>query len=279
MDSMLMMQLCETISMLSEHQVMNFPTERTFKIIRNSIMFNVEGEIILLAVRALTNFVDIFASYGSTLLADPELCAKLLQMLQNIEYMDVAEQVLALFLKLSVDYPIYLWKVVRGVDIFLAYTDFFSLSVQKDILVIVGNLLKKVPVDKMDTMKQTVPHLKNLLLTYGSDPSMSERVCTCFSNIFHSLSYNFLMKPEGRFALSILEEIVEIDLLKALINISSNNPSLITSLALLAKVSTKIAIDMIDCNVTSLINGPNLEGNFFEIISLRISYSFSGNSS
>ena len=105
------------------------------------------GEMMLLAARALTHLLDVLPSSGSVAArhgAAPALCAKLLA----IEYMDLAEQALEALEKLSATRhgPA---AIVRsgGLTAVLSFLDFFPTSVQRIAVRTAANSCFRVPAD------------------------------------------------------------------------------------------------------------------------------------
>lgn len=116
--------------------------------------------------------------YGSI----PPLCAKLMA----IQYIDVAEQALMTLHKISKDQSSHSQLLqARGVSAVLSYLDFFPLSVQRTGMETVSNMCKRVSVDTLSLVVDSIPQLSQMLL--HSDSKLVEHVCTAFCRLVSSL--------------------------------------------------------------------------------------------
>ena len=109
----------------------------------NTLALELHPDILLLSYRCLYNLIE----------ADPgsmhSFCAakgldSLVANLMQIEYIDLAEQILVVIEKISIDYPASVLKA-NGIVAVLQYLDFFSLHVQRTCTQIVANSCMGLP--------------------------------------------------------------------------------------------------------------------------------------
>ncbi|XP_048544822.1 uncharacterized protein LOC125523791 isoform X2 [Triticum urartu] len=115
----------------------------------------------LLAVRAITYLYDAMPCAADTVVRHrllPVLCSRLLA----IEYLDVAEQCLQAFEKISLRQPAQCLQAGM-ITVVLVYMDFVSASIQRVVVSAVANACKKVPADCSQFVMDSVPMLCNLL--------------------------------------------------------------------------------------------------------------------
>lgn len=111
------------------------------------------------------------------------LCSKLMA----IQYIDVAEQALMTLHKISKDQTSLAQLLeARGVSAVLSYLDFFPLSVQRTGMETVANMCKKVSVETLHLMVDSIPQLSQMLL--HSDSKLVEHVCAAFCRLVTSLA-------------------------------------------------------------------------------------------
>ncbi|XP_048566097.1 uncharacterized protein LOC125546026 isoform X3 [Triticum urartu] len=124
----------------------------------------------LLAVRAITYLYDAMPCTADTVVRHrllPVLCSRLLA----IEYLDVAEQCLQAFEKISLRQPAQCLQAGM-ITVVLVYMDFVSASIQRVVVSAVANACKKVPADCSQFVMDSVPMLCNLL---QSEEKMTRR--------------------------------------------------------------------------------------------------------
>ena len=110
------------------------------------------------------------------------LCSKLM----SIQYIDVAEQALMTLHKISKDPASHSQLLqARGVSAVLSYLDFFPLSVQRTGMETVSNMCKRVSIDSLHLVVDSVPQLSQMLL--HSDSKLVEHVCTALCRLVTSL--------------------------------------------------------------------------------------------
>ncbi|KAM3276178.1 hypothetical protein ACQJBY_044523 [Aegilops geniculata] len=121
----------------------------------------VSPDEMLLAVRAITCLCYAMPCAADTVVRHrllPVLCSRLLA----IEYLDVAEQCLQAFEKISLRQPAQCLQAGM-ITVVLVYMDFVSASIQRVVVSAVANACKKLLADCSQFVMDSVPMLCNLL--------------------------------------------------------------------------------------------------------------------
>lgn len=150
-----------------------------------SALVQASPEIMLQACRGIAYILEAIPQssadvvrYGSI----APLCSKLMA----IQYIDVAEQALMTLHKISKDHASHSQLLqARGVSAVLSYLDFFPLSVQRTGMETVSNMCKRVSMDSLHLVVDSVPQLSQMLM--HSDSKLVEHVCTAFCRLVTSL--------------------------------------------------------------------------------------------
>jgi E3 ubiquitin-protein ligase TRIP12 len=206
-------------------------------------------EIMLLSCRCLANLMEALPAsvanvvYGN---AVPVLCQKLLE----ISFIDLAEQALSTLEKVSAEYPA---SIVRegGLTACLSYLDFFATSTQRTAVTTAANCCRNIPDDSFPVVRDVMPILLNVL--NSSDQRVVEQASLCVSGIVESFKYHA----------SKLEELVSIDLLRAILRllvpgttnlISSNiHTQFLRVLAFTARSSPRLSAELFKLNVVETL--------------------------
>ncbi|KAL8393973.1 hypothetical protein RB595_003660 [Gaeumannomyces hyphopodioides] len=206
-------------------------------------------EMMLLACRCLANLMEALPPsvanvvYGG---AVPVLCQKLLE----ISFIDLAEQALSTLEKISYEYPA---SIVRegGLTACLSYLEFFATSTQRTAVTTAANCCRNITEDSFPVIKEVMPILLNVLSS--SDQRVVEKASLCVSRIVESFRYH----P------SKLEELVSVDLLKALLRLllpgSTNliSPGIHTQflrvLAHTARASPQLSAELFRLNIVETL--------------------------
>ncbi|KAI8635643.1 E3 ubiquitin-protein ligase UPL3 [Xylariaceae sp. FL1651] len=206
-------------------------------------------EIMLLACRCLANLMEALPASAANVVyggAVPVLCQKLLE----IQFIDLAEQALSTLEKISVEYPT---SIVRegGLTACLSYLDFFATSTQRTAVTTAANCCRNIPEDSFHVIKDVMPILLNVL--GSNDQRVVEQASLCVTRIIESFRYHS----------SKLEQLVSVDLLKAILRllvpgttnlISSNIHTLfLQSLAFTAKASPRLSAELVKLNVVETL--------------------------
>ncbi|KAK5626250.1 hypothetical protein RRF57_001965 [Xylaria bambusicola] len=206
-------------------------------------------EIILLACRCLANLMEALPASAANVVyggAVPVLCRKLLE----IQFIDLAEQALSTLEKISVEYPT---SIVRegGLSACLSYLDFFATSTQRTAVTTAANCCRNIPEDSFPVIKEVMPILLNVL--GSSDQRVVEQASLCVTRIIESFRYQS----------SKLEQLVSVDLLKAILRLlvpgttnlisSSIHTLFLQSLAFTAKASPRLSAELVKLNVVETL--------------------------
>ncbi|RYO75506.1 hypothetical protein DL764_010389 [Monosporascus ibericus] len=206
-------------------------------------------EIMLLACRCLANLMEALPASTANVVyggAVPVLCQKLLE----IQFIDLAEQALSTLEKISVEYPT---SIVRegGLTACLSYLDFFATSTQRTAVTTAANCCRNIPEDSFGVIKDVMPILLNVL--GSSDQRVVEQASLCVTRIIESFKY----QP------SKLEELVSVDLLKAILRllvpgttnlISANiHTQFLRVLAITARASPRLSAELFKLNVVETL--------------------------
>jgi E3 ubiquitin-protein ligase TRIP12 len=206
-------------------------------------------EIMLLACRCLANLMEALPASAANVVyggAVPVLCQKLLE----ISFIDLAEQALSTLEKISVEYPT---SIVRegGLTACLSYLEFFATSTQRTAVTTAANCCRNIPEDSFPVIKDVMPILLNVL--GSSDQRVVEQASLCVTRIIESFRYQS----------SKLEQLVSVDLLKAVLRLlvpgttnlisSSIHTLFLQSLAYTAKASPRLSAELIKLNVVETL--------------------------
>ncbi|KAI0026071.1 E3 ubiquitin-protein ligase UPL3 [Xylariomycetidae sp. FL0641] len=215
----------------------------------NDFTGEANDEIMLLACRSLANLMEAIPASAANVVyggAVPVLCQKLLE----ISCIDLAEQALSTLEKISLDYPT---SIVRegGLTACLSYLDFFPTSTQRTAVTTAANCCRNIPEDSFGVIKDVMPILLNVL--GSSDQRVVEQASLCVTRIIESFKFH----P------SKLEQLVSVDLLKAILRllvpgttnlISANiHTQFLRVLAITAKTSPRLSAELFKLNVVETI--------------------------
>ncbi|KAI1178387.1 HECT-domain-containing protein [Nemania sp. FL0916] len=206
-------------------------------------------EIMLLACRCLANLMEALPASAANVVyggAVPVLCRKLVE----IQFIDLAEQALSTLEKISVEYPT---SIVRegGLSACLSYLDFFATSTQRTAVTTAANCCRNIPEDSFPVIKEAMTTLLNVL--GSSDQRVVEQGSLCVTRIIESFRYHS----------SKLEQLVSVDLLKAILRLlvpgttnlisSSIHTLFLQSLAFTAKASPRLSAELVKLNVVETL--------------------------
>ncbi|KAJ3124563.1 Ubiquitin fusion degradation protein 4 [Nowakowskiella sp. JEL0407] len=191
-------------------------------------------EIMLLAARCLSNLLEANPSSAGYIISNDGIKV-FVGKLMEIEFIDLAEQILQVLEKISIEYPIAVLKN-NGLIAVLQYIDFFSLHVQRKSITIAANICRGLSTmgrtlmsrlsgsdsqafssnDAFRLVKDTIPIMEGLLR--NSDAKLVEQ--TVRSMLF---IVEWVCRMEN--AQSQLETLVETSLLRTLIEIVNPAPA------------------------------------------------------
>ncbi|ORX75729.1 hypothetical protein BCR32DRAFT_224865 [Anaeromyces robustus] len=142
----------------------------------------------MMACRCFCNLIEALPSSTSAIVRYDGVKI-LTEKIENIEYIDLAEQIMSILDKISSDFP----KVVLKDDVIsivLRYIDFYNLHVQRSVMNIVKNGCSGLVQYGNEKTYQTIKENMNILeriLTY-SDEKLIESCTFCYSSISKWLS-------------------------------------------------------------------------------------------
>ncbi|GAA5933715.1 putative ubiquitin-protein ligase UFD4 [Sporobolomyces koalae] len=201
-------------------------------------------QMMLLACRCLANLMEALPGSAHSVVyagAVPVLCSKL----QDIQYIELAEQTLSTLEKISEEVPS---AIVRegGLSSLLTYLDFFSFHVQRTAVTAAANCCRSLSFDSFSMVKDAIPIFKNIL--GYPDQRVVEQACLAVVRIVDSYRHY----PDK------LEQLLTPDLLsavKALLNPDSTTvgPSTYTqclkALTTATKASPAVAINLVELDI------------------------------
>ena len=209
----------------------------------------VNPEMMLLACRCIANLMEALPPSTANVVyggAIPVLCSKLLQ----IDFIDLAEQVLSTLEKISVEFPS---AIVRegGLKACLGFLDFFATSTQRTAVTTAANCCKNIPQDSFLAVKAVMPTLLSVLSS--SDQKVVEQGSICVSRVVESFKYQQ----------DKLEDLVSTDLLKAirrLLQPGTTNligPNIHTQflrvLSITARASPRLSADLLKMDIVDTL--------------------------
>ncbi|ORX59327.1 hypothetical protein BCR36DRAFT_366510 [Piromyces finnis] len=163
--------------------------------------------IMMMACRCFCNLIEALPSSTSAIVRFDGIKI-LTDKIKNIEYIDLAEQIMSVLEKISSDFP----KVVLKDDVIstvLKYFDFYNLHVQRYIMNIVkngcGGLVQYGNEKTYSTIKEAMSTIERIL-TY-SDERLVESCTVCYSNISKWLC-NSRKKSEEIFSKDVMKTIL-----------------------------------------------------------------------
>ncbi|CAD6266207.1 unnamed protein product [Miscanthus lutarioriparius] len=253
------MELCEALSFCAEDAGGYFPTEAAARALVRRAGGGGDGtgatpDVILLSVRAITYLCDAMPRAGDAVVRHgllPVLCSRLLA----IEYLDVAEQCLQAFEKISRRQPTQCLQagMINAVLAILAYIDFFAASIKRVAVSAVANACKKVPADCSQFVLDSVPTLCNLL--QSEDKMIVEKVAACLISIVDSFSTSVDLVDQLCHQ-GVIEKVLPLIHTGGLMALSpSTRSNLIGLLAKLACTSLVAVKSLFELGVSSTIKG------------------------
>lgn len=205
----------------------------------------------LLACRCLAHLMEALPGSGHTLVhlgAVKALCSKL----NEISYIELAEQTLSTMEKISVEYP---GAIVRegGLAAFLNFLPFFSTNVQRTAVTAAANCCRNVSTDYFTMVRDAFPILRQVLTQ--SDQRLVEQATLAVVRSLESYRHS----AENLEGLLDLETVVAIN---ALLTPSGGSPiisdstytQLLKALSSAARASAKVTIAFLEAGMTSTVH-------------------------
>ncbi|KAI8590591.1 hypothetical protein BDZ88DRAFT_394414 [Geranomyces variabilis] len=201
-------------------------------------------ELMLLACRCLSNLIEAHPSSTMHVLQHGAVQV-LVGKLTEVEYIDLAEQVLAVLDKISIDYPSAIIRA-NGLLAALQYIDFFGLHVQRTAVTIVANASDPDDSDVFKKVNEVIPILERLL-SYA-DTKLVDQTVRALDRIV-DWSWKSQDRLESLVTPSLLQTVVRIINLSGSTAVGSAIPPVFTKLVKLvvnvAKGSPKLATSLL----------------------------------
>ncbi|KAI9099522.1 hypothetical protein DFS34DRAFT_579446 [Phlyctochytrium arcticum] len=219
-------------------------------------------ELMLLACRCLSNLIEAHPSSTMHVLQHGAVSV-LVGKLMEVEYIDLAEQVLSVLGKISQEYPSAIIRA-NGLLAVLQYIDFFSLHVQRTAVSIAANACRGLNNGRADKHAQTFGMIKEVLpiferlLSYA-DQKLVEQVVRALGRIVDWCSAS-MERSEKLITTSFLRTISTLVNPVTAPSTVTSNPAIFTQLIKLlasaARSSPKLAMEMLqDHDIVNLVRG------------------------
>lgn len=191
-------EMCEMLVMGNEDTLAGFPIKQAVPALMNLVRMEHNFDMMNHACRAFAYMLEALPRSSGTVV---DAIPALLEKLQTIQCMDVAEQSLTALEILSKRHNKAILQA-NGVSACLTFLDFFSTNAQHAALAITANCCLNLHVEEFPLVKDSLPLLARLLENH--DKKSVERIC----NAFYRLIDSFHQEP------TILQEIASMELLK-----------------------------------------------------------------
>lgn len=191
-------EMCEMLVMGNEDTLAGFPIKQAVPALINLVRMEHNFDMMNHACRAFAYMLEALPRSSGTVV---DAIPALLEKLQTIQCMDVAEQSLTALEILSKRHNKAILQA-NGVSACLTFLDFFSINAQHAALAITANCCLNLHAEEFQFVKDSLPLLARLLENH--DKKSVERIC----NAFYRLIDSFQHDP------TILQEIASMELLK-----------------------------------------------------------------
>lgn len=191
-------EICEMLVMGNEDTLAGFPIKQAVPALINLVRMEHNFDMMNHACRAFAYMLEALPRSSGTVV---DAIPALLEKLQTIQCMDVAEQSLTALEILSKRHNKAILQA-NGVSACLTFLDFFSTNAQHAALAITANCCLNLHAEEFQFVKDSLPLLARLLEQH--DKKSVERIC----NAFYRLIDSFQLEPV------ILQEIASMELLK-----------------------------------------------------------------
>lgn len=249
-DESVELQSCIEIGQLlvmgNEETLSGFPVKETVPALIHLLSMEHNFDMMMNACRALTYMME--ALPRSTVIVSDAIPV-LLEKLQVIQCMDVAEQALSALEILSRKHSKAILQT-GGVNACLLYLDFFSLTTQRSALSVAANSCLSVSEEEYPLVSDSIPILSNRL--QHQDKKSVESCCLCFSRLVDNFANNS----------KILQEIASQGLLPNIQNLLVMSPPVVSAgmfitvvrmLSTLCAVSPVMAVELLKLNIAETL--------------------------
>jgi E3 ubiquitin-protein ligase TRIP12 len=191
-------EMCEMLVMGNEDTLAGFPIKQAVPALINLVRMEHNFDMMNHACRAFAYMLEALPRSSGTVV---DAIPALLEKLQTIQCMDVAEQSLTALEILSKRHNKAILQA-NGVSACLTFLDFFSTNAQHAALAITANCCLNLHVEEFQFVKDSLPLLARLLEQH--DKKSVERICNAFYRLIDSFQQDSV----------ILQEIASMELLK-----------------------------------------------------------------
>ncbi|KAL5476128.1 hypothetical protein EMCRGX_G026036 [Ephydatia muelleri] len=249
-DESLQLQSCIELGQLlvmgNEDTLSGFPVKQAVPALINLLSMEHNFDMLVNACRAMTYMMEALPR-SAVVVADA--IPLLIEKLQVIQCMDVAEQALTTLEMLSRKHSKAILQA-GGLNACLLYLDFFSIGTQRCALSVAANCCQFVTEEDFSLVADAIPVLSSRLST--QDKRSVESCCTCFSR----LTDNFSTNPK------ILHQVASHGLLSNLQQLLIVSPPVISSsvfvtalkmLSTLCASCPLLAVDLLKLNIADTL--------------------------
>lgn len=191
-------EMCEMLVMGNEDTLAGFPIKQAVPALINLVRMEHNFDMMNHACRAFAYMLEALPRSSGTVV---DAIPALLEKLQTIQCMDVAEQSLTALEILSKRHNKAILQA-NGVSACLTYLDFFSINAQHAALAITANCCLNLHAEEFQFIKDSLPLLARLLEQH--EKKSVERICNAFYRLIDSFQHDPI----------ILQEIASMELLK-----------------------------------------------------------------
>lgn len=191
-------EMCEMLVMGNEDTLAGFPIKQAVPALIQLVRMEHNFDIMNHACRAFAYMLEALPRSSGTVV---DAIPALLEKLQTIQCMDVAEQSLTALEILSKRHNKAILQA-NGVAACLTFLEFFSTNAQHAALAITANCCLNLQMEEFQFVKESLPLLARLLAQH--DKKSVERICNAFYRLIDSFQHESV----------ILQEIASMELLK-----------------------------------------------------------------
>jgi E3 ubiquitin-protein ligase TRIP12 len=207
-------EMCEMLVMGNEDTLAGFPIKQAVPALINLVRMEHNFDMMNHACRAFAYMLEALPRSSGTVV---DAIPALLEKLQTIQCMDVAEQSLTALEILSKRHNKAILQA-NGVSACLTFLEFFSTNAQHAALAITANCCLNLHTEEFQFVKESLPLLARLLSQH--DKKSVERICNAFYRLIDSFQHES----------AILQEIASMELLKNCQQLLVVSPPVLNSL-------------------------------------------------
>lgn len=240
------MEMCQLLVMGNEETLSGFPVKQVVPVLIKLLQMEHNFDMMNHACRALTYLMEALPRSSVVVI---DAVPVLLEKLQTIQCMDVAEQSLTALAMLSKRHGKNIMQC-GGLNASLLFLDFFSIVAQRSALAIAANCCHSVSSEEFHFVQDSIPILSNRL--NNQDKKSLESVCLAFARLVDSVQKDT----------TALEEICQHGLLANLKQLLVITPPIISSgtfvmvirmLAVMCGNCPSIAVKLVQLNIVETI--------------------------